>query len=213
MFGENFNWMENNRIIYDIKNNAEHIKELYFTGGEPFINKYHWELIDYLISKDLAKNIYLRYNTNGSVMKEEFVKNWKKFKRVQIGFSIDGINEIFEKIRTPLKWNKVKNNIILFDELINNLDNIESLLTPTISTLNVFHIPELINWFNNQNFKNIDNEITLNFVYSPSFYSIFNKTNFNEVFQLYKPHLDSFYGYFYKTILQLIDKEKYESIK
>lgn len=213
MFGENFSWMNNNRIIKDLKNCADHFKELYFTGGEPFINKYHWDLLDYLISKDLAKNIFLRYNTNGSVMKEKFIDKWSKFKRVQVGFSIDGIEETFEKIRTPLKWYKVKKNIILFDKLSNHYHNIESLFTPTISILNVFQIPELVNWFTEQKFKNISNKFGLNFVYIPNKYSIINEDIYDEVYQLYKPYFNSSFGHYYKTILQFINKDRYEANK
>lgn len=211
MFGEYVKW-SNNKYYKEIKNNLDDIKELYFAGGEPLINKYYFELIDKLIESNNAKNIYLRLITNGSVMKKEFIEQWKHFKRVRIIFSIDGIEESFEKIRTPLKWNKVESNLKFFDKETTN-SNVFGNIAPTVSILNVFELPEVFNWFSNSNFKNINKDILLNFLYEPFRFSIYNKIDiYEQTYQIYKPYLNSSFGY-YKAILQFINKDKYESTK
>ena len=63
MFGTSLDWPNKyTSLINYVKENAQYIKRLYFTGGEPLINKYHWDLIDFLISKNIAKKIYIRYS-------------------------------------------------------------------------------------------------------------------------------------------------------
>ena len=48
---------------------SDDIEEVYFAGGEPLITPYHYELVDQLISMNVAEDINLRYNTNLSTVK------------------------------------------------------------------------------------------------------------------------------------------------
>ena len=83
------------------------IEEIYWVGGEPLMWEIHWEIMQYLIDHDLAKNVWIRYNTNFS---RTTYKHWDlrnmlpHFKMVQICASIDGTGEIVEYIRHGIKW-------------------------------------------------------------------------------------------------------------
>jgi hypothetical protein len=68
---------------------------------------------------------------------------WSKFKTVKVGASIDGIGNVLEYQRHPAKWRIVKRNIETVDKLP---ENIHAWLTCTVTTVNVFHIPEFIKW-------------------------------------------------------------------
>ena len=83
------------------------IEEIYWVGGEPLMWEIHWEIMQYLIDHDLAKNVWIRYNSNFSRVK---YKHWNlkdmlpHFKMVQICASIDGTGHIVEYVRHGIKW-------------------------------------------------------------------------------------------------------------
>ena len=84
------------------------IEEIYWVGGEPLMWEIHWEIMQYLIDHDLAKNVWIRYNSNFSRSR---YKLWDlrdmlpHFKMVQMCASIDGTGEIVEYVRHGIKWN------------------------------------------------------------------------------------------------------------
>ena len=89
------------------------IEEIYWVGGEPLMWEIHWQVMEYLIENDLAKNVWIRYNTNFS---RTTYKHWDlrnmlpHFKMVQICASIDGVGENVEYVRHGIKWdNWIKN--------------------------------------------------------------------------------------------------------
>ena len=85
------------------------IEEIYWVGGEPLMWEIHWEIMQYLIDHDLAKNVWIRYNTNFS---RTTYKHWDlrnmlpHFKMVQICASIDGTGDIVEYVRHGIKWDQ-----------------------------------------------------------------------------------------------------------
>ena len=46
---------------------------------------------------------------------------WEKFKRVQIGASIDGMNDVLEYQRYHAKWKSIEKNLQLLDNLPKNV--------------------------------------------------------------------------------------------
>ena len=105
-------WTVKKDILTDIINDTLEI--VYFAGGEPLIIPYHYEMLDYMIKNDYAKNIELRYNTNLSTLKYKSVdllKNWSSFKNITLSPSIDMIGEQGEYHRYGSKWNDIINNL------------------------------------------------------------------------------------------------------
>lgn len=138
------------RIKMDIESvyeNLENLKHLKITGGEPLVTPDHWKLIDRIIAKGLAGNIYLNYSTNNSVFpKESIVNRWKQFKYVELAISLDSIKDVEnEYLRFPSKQSEVIRNINGFLDLKNQLD-IRIIARPTITILNVYHLPETLEW-------------------------------------------------------------------
>lgn len=112
-------------------------------GGEPFLIKPLLRLVEQAVDQGHAKNIILHYNSNGSIYPEKFIDHWKKFKHVDIHFSIDNIGSRFELERGG-SWNQVDSNI---NQLINlKLPNIKISIMPAISIMNIFYIDELLQW-------------------------------------------------------------------
>jgi sulfatase maturation enzyme AslB (radical SAM superfamily) len=124
------------------------VKEYHFWGGEPLLTDTH---LKFLREIENPEEVSLAYTTNGSIFpKDEVLELWSKFKDIAIGISIDGIEDKFEYIRWPLKWEKVVRNISDFKN--NSPLNIWFHINCCIIPLNVLYVKELGLWLS-ENFK------------------------------------------------------------
>jgi len=89
----------------------------------------------------------IRYNTNFSTLKYKnykILELWKKFKNVILCVSLDGMEKRGELLRSGLKWDQVIENRI---SLMRECPHVNFILNPTVSIMNVFHIPDFYyNW-------------------------------------------------------------------
>lgn len=120
--GSNFNNFEpivesSKEQIEQLKNVCGDLEILCLTGGEPFLIKEYYDFLDFLIEKDLAKNITVELFTNCSTYNDKFISRLLKFKSVNFVVSIDGVDKTAEYIRYGTKWNVVKENILKFAKL------------------------------------------------------------------------------------------------
>jgi molybdenum cofactor biosynthesis enzyme MoaA len=77
--------------IYELLPTITYLK---FTGGEPMLIKAHWDLLEYAVKHDYAKNITLNYSTNATVYpKPRIVDTWASFETVEVALSLDSINK------------------------------------------------------------------------------------------------------------------------
>lgn len=147
-------WPRNNEVFWkELAFLADEIRYLEFTGGEPFMIREHFQFLQTLVDKQLAKKIEIHYNTNGTQWPEEYVELWKNFKHVEIAFSIDNIGDRFEYERTNAKWDEVNDNIKKFIELRAGSNNISLQLCSTINIHNVLYLHDIVNW---EHFKDFD---------------------------------------------------------
>lgn len=96
----------------EIKKLAENLKVLTLTGGEPFLIKHYYSLLDHLIEKQKT-DIRLRIYTNASVYNQLFIDKILKFNSA-LDLSIDAVGEVAEQQRVGTKWNVVNSNIEKF---------------------------------------------------------------------------------------------------
>ena len=148
-----YDWHYSTSFWDQIENNLENIQMVYMAGGEPLMIERHYEFLQKCIDADVAKNIVLDYNTNLTNNPPKVTPMWEKFKRVQIGASIDGMNDVLEYQRYPAKWKSIEKNLQLLDNLPKN---VSAWIACTITNVNVYHIPEFIDWLIQQDFKKIN---------------------------------------------------------
>ena len=133
---------------YDLLPNLKYIK---FTGGEPLIIKEHWQFIEKAVEKEYAKNITLNYSTNCTVFpKEKHIKLWKHFKKIEIAVSLDSITEnenVYQRHLTD--HNIAIKTIKKYSELANDTLNIQLIGRPTVTIMNVYTLPETVEWLEN----------------------------------------------------------------
>jgi hypothetical protein len=86
------------------------LEHIYITGGEPMIVPAHDEMLDRIIAGGYAKNIYLDYDSNLSVINDKLAERWNHFKHVEIAGSMDATGTAFELIRTG-NWSVFERNV------------------------------------------------------------------------------------------------------
>ena len=151
MYGETHNQQERTKSdisnIYPFINDLVHIK---FTGGEPLLTPDHWKLLDKLLDERDCSEIFLNYSTNCTIMpKDSWVEKWKKFKKVEFALSFDSSDPAeSEYIRWPAKWETTESVTKRFLEL-KELHGFQVFLRSTISILNVWQMPESLEWWYN----------------------------------------------------------------
>jgi MoaA/NifB/PqqE/SkfB family radical SAM enzyme len=139
-----FNWAESDsKTINEIIEILPSLSNIDMYGGEPFLIKPLLRLVKQAVDQDTAKNIRLHYNSNGSIYPENLIEHWKKFKHVDIQFSIDNIKNRFE-IERGGTWDCVESNIKKLIDL--KLPNVKISIMPAISIMNIFYIDELLQW-------------------------------------------------------------------
>lgn len=152
--------------IFEISGNLQRIE---FYGGEPLLDKPTLVLLEKLIKSGRSKNITLFYNTNGTNLpKQIHLDLWKHFKALEFNFSLDGIGDHFTYIRHPGKWQDVLNTL----EYIRSIDfkvPVMIFAICTVSILNVFYLPEII-----EELRNLKLDYFLNMVSNPEYYFIKN---------------------------------------
>jgi organic radical activating enzyme len=143
---------ENPSFWSEIDRVSEQIHYIEFTGGEPFMIQEHFDLLQTLVDRGIAKGIEIHYNTNGTQFPEHAEKIWSQFKFVEIAFSIDDVAERFEYQRTNAVWNQVTENIKRFQRMRARMPNLRLQVCSTVNVFNVLYLEDLARWIDQQNF-------------------------------------------------------------
>jgi organic radical activating enzyme len=146
-------WHENPKFWEEVYDQIPNIKQLYFAGGEPLLIKEHKSFLLEIIARGYADKITLRYNTNGTLISQTMIDIWSKFRKVKVGFSLDGMEERGHYIRYPLEWATVDANLRMLD---NAPDNIQTNIAFAVQILNIKHVPDFIKWKVKSGFKKIN---------------------------------------------------------
>jgi len=151
------------------------LEKISFFGGEPLLDKKHAVLLEKIVAADKAKDTTLFYSTNGQQTGKHYEKLWSKFKRVEIFFSIDGIEEQFEYLRWPGNWAKTVKNIDWFLDLPNRYPDVDWYFqgTQCVSLINIADYQKTAKWLR----KKL-NTVHFNIVDHPNHYRMTNLPDF-----------------------------------
>ena len=164
--------VDNNEYQF-ILDQLQHTKVLFFAGGEPLTQDKFYEILQYCIDNDLAKDIMLWITTNCTKLnykKFNLIEMFKQFKGIEITGSVDAYGERANYMRYPSKWTDVESNILT---LINSVDNLTFIACPTIQIPNVHHIFDLYKYFIVNKITNAG-DIHFNILEGPKHFSIRN---------------------------------------
>jgi MoaA/NifB/PqqE/SkfB family radical SAM enzyme len=146
-------WPKENESFWDeINSVSDQIRYIEFTGGEPFMIREHFRLLERIVDRGIAGQIEIHYNTNGTQFPEEAENIWQHFKTVEIAFSIDDVAERFEYQRSNAVWSEVEHNIARFEAMRNRHANIQLQVCCTINIFNVYYLEHVAKWIAKHNF-------------------------------------------------------------
>ena len=157
----NINWPLEQDFWDSLINYCDNLKVLYINGGEPFLIDKHFAFLETLVERGTSKDIEIVYSTNCTIINHTYEDIWKEFKSVQFMLSIDDIGERNEYIRTYTKWPKVLDFIDWMDDITDNNENLNYNILQTVSTYNVYYLPEFYDYFAGK-------DISHNFVKDPA---------------------------------------------
>jgi len=150
---DDFHWYEDENFWDMIRTVIPNVDRLYLTGGEPWVNKSQWRLLELCVSLNQAKNIILEYNSNLTKIPNNALELWSEFKKVNIGCSIDAIGDLANYVRYPSEWNEIENNIKLLGT--SHIRNIVAKFSPTVSVFNVLGVLDVADWLKSNRLPNI----------------------------------------------------------
>ena len=162
-------WKESSPVWENIEEGMSTLKQVDFYGGEPFMVKKNWKLLQNGINSGIAKEQILHFNTNGTFFVPEHIEILKHYKKVLISLSIDDIGDRFEYERSGGIWSEVSENIKKFHVLASESDTIDATVCITVNNLNVYYIPEVCEYFDN-----LGIHYYINFLHGPAYYNIRN---------------------------------------
>jgi radical SAM protein with 4Fe4S-binding SPASM domain len=168
------------KFITQIEAYIPYLKQVSFTGGEPFLFDIYYEIWDRIKYFNPRLPIYI--STNGTVLNDK-VKKYLEVLNFNFAISIDSLKkENYEVIRKNASLTVTLSNIDYFIKYCksnNRTINIKSLITP----FNYLDIPNLIEYFNNLEINVIPKTVIL-----PSFASMesLNKSELINVIDVLK---------------------------
>lgn len=141
-----------NALSYGVKNYDDligqllpflpQVEEIYFAGGEPLIMEEHYRILQLLQDHKLY-HIKLIYNTNLSTLQfkdNSITQIWNQFTTVVVAASLDDTQHRAELQRKEQNWQQTLYNR---KTLLHQCPHIDFMLSPTLSVLNAFTLPQL----------------------------------------------------------------------
>lgn len=132
--------------IWDnLKQARRTIGSIEFIGGEPTMISVDQQLetLEYLVETGDSKHINLSYTTNGTRYPAKQSKFFKNFKNVYIGLSVDGVNDKYNYLRYPGKWQDFCNTVDQYCQARTEISQLHITLDYTLSLLNILDVESI----------------------------------------------------------------------
>lgn len=127
-----------------LERHPDSIRVMHIIGGEvAFIPKFDF-LLNHLVEKDMAKNINFSFTINGSVDYTKYFDRLAKFKRTEIGISIESVEPVGDYIRQAGRIKNIMSNIEKLKK--QRPDNMSLAIRTVPSILSLPTYASLIKW-------------------------------------------------------------------
>ena len=141
------NYIKTNNYNNFFKLPQSKIVEVDVNGGEPTASKNY---------KNLLANLphttkIVRMNTNGSRMIDEIITLLKKRIMVIVTISFDGIGNVHDYVRWPIKWEKFTKTVEKYKKLQEQYKLLKLDFWTTVSCLNIGDLPNIIRYASTNN--------------------------------------------------------------
>jgi MoaA/NifB/PqqE/SkfB family radical SAM enzyme len=126
--------------ILEIIDISPNLNKIHVWGGEPLVIDFFDEMCEHLIATGKSSNIELLISTNLQSNIERKLEYFKHFKKITLSISMDGLDDTYEYIRWPGKFNKIKDNI----KSLAGHPTIHPDITCVVQNLNVHNLTDFI---------------------------------------------------------------------
>lgn len=200
------------QVFDEMKPHLAHMQEIYFAGGEPMMQKEHFETLKELINLGNTK-CRIRYNTNFSrlqLQEYDVIEYWKQFNYVQLHASIDGSYEKAEYWRNGTVWSDIVNNRI---RLLNEIPKVKFGISYTLSWVNAQNLVDFHKeWLS---FKYIlPSNINIMTLGGPTYYSLKNIPDWKkeQIEKIFKEHMEWLSDVYHIGLIQQVINNYQEAI-
>ncbi|MCZ0932205.1 MAG: twitch domain-containing radical SAM protein [Oligoflexia bacterium] len=131
------------------------LKVLRMTGGEPMLIKEHEQILEMIIEAGHSDHIWLKYNSNQTVIPQKILNLWKYFQQVDFNCSIEAYGKLNDYIRYPSKWKNQEKNMHILDEFSYENKSVSIFIHSTLQAYNITRVPEFLNYLCSTKFKSI----------------------------------------------------------
>lgn len=181
--------------------NYKDIKTFQLFGGEPVLHKEFDQIFDLILSKPISDgqktisfstNMY--YNDNYRVAFEDKIQQvLEAGHRLYMRFSLDGVNEQGEYLRTNMIWDRFDRNVESFMNRFHDYPNIGRMkCNIALNASNILYLDQIMKYLHDRKFTNV--EPHYNYVHKPEhFYIKTYGTRLNAALDIIKEQ--NYYGY------------------
>lgn len=148
-----FEWYKEKTFWDDLESMLPSFREIIVGGGEPMLLDETRRLVEACVRTGAAKNIQIRYHTNGTHLDKTLFPLWAEFKLVEVFVSLDCWGEKNTYMRYPSNWQAISANLKSLDE--ESPESVKSMLLCSVHMLNMFYLDQYAQWIEDQNFKKI----------------------------------------------------------
>ncbi|MBV8645227.1 MAG: twitch domain-containing radical SAM protein [Candidatus Eremiobacteraeota bacterium] len=134
-------WFENVDAIADmIASTGHEMLTLSLLGGEPFLIKETWRLLEALVARGVAGRTNVGLVTNGQQRAAQVEEFAPLFRRFNVSVSIDGYGVLNEYLRHGCRWPQLVENLAW----LRTIPNVDVVIAPTLQNANVLDMPALL---------------------------------------------------------------------
>lgn len=158
------------KLLNDLGQYFSYLDRIRFAGGEPLLMEENYHLLKMIdrINKHDVELSYITNLTRLSLKGIDIIPYWKKFKKINVAISLDGLGARGEYLRKGLKWEQVLKN---WNHLKTECPHIRTYINFTVSAYNIWHLPDFHRWMVEEKYISAD-EIILIFLVEPFCYKV-----------------------------------------
>lgn len=123
-----------------------YVKKIMLKGGEPFLGNTFETVLEWIKKERKLEEIEIHCITNSTFFPHYHIEDLKKFKRLEINLSIDGLDEMCDYIRTGADWSRVSKVAEQWVDLYKNSTNMHINVGFTLQALNLHHYKKVKEW-------------------------------------------------------------------
>jgi MoaA/NifB/PqqE/SkfB family radical SAM enzyme/SAM-dependent methyltransferase len=109
-------------------------------GGEPFLIEQTWLLLDELVARGVARNVYVGLSTNGQQRSARLEGLAPHFRGFNVSVSVDGYGKLNDYLRHGADWSKLVDTLAW----LRTIPNVDLAIVPTLQNANALDMPALL---------------------------------------------------------------------